>query len=93
MVGWHHRFNRHEFEQAPGVGDGQGSLACYSPWDSQESSPTSQFKSINSSVLSFLYSPTLTSIHDHWKNHSFDLTFVSKVMSLLLGRGGVTLFR
>ena len=31
-----------------------------------------QFKSINSSVLSFLYSPTLTSIHDYWKNHSFD---------------------
>ena len=39
---------------------------------SQESSPTPQFKSINSSVLSFLYSPTLTSIHDHWKNHSLD---------------------
>ena len=38
----------------------------------QESSPTPQFKSINSSVLSFLYSPTLTSIHDHWKNHNFD---------------------
>ena len=43
-----------------------------SPRDSQESSPTPQFKSINSSVLSFLYSPTLTSIHDYWKNHSFD---------------------
>ena len=42
------------------------------PRDSQESSPTSQFKSINSSVLSFLYSPTHTSIHDHWKNHSLD---------------------
>ena len=41
-----------------------------SPRDSQESSPTPQFKSINSSALSFLYSPTLTSIHDHWKNHS-----------------------
>ena len=41
-----------------------------SPRDSHESSPTSQFKSINSSELSFLYSPTLTSIHDHWKNHS-----------------------
>jgi len=41
-----------------------------SPRDSQESSPTPQFKSINSSVLSFLHSPTLTSIHDHWKNHS-----------------------
>ena len=37
-----------------------------------ESSPTPQFKSINSSVLSLLHSPTLTSIHDHWKNLSFD---------------------
>ena len=44
----------------------------FSPRDSQESTPTPQFKSINSSVLSFFYSPTLTSIHDHWKNHSFD---------------------
>ena len=39
---------------------------------SQESSPTPQFKNINSSVVSFLHSPTLTSIHDHWKNHSLD---------------------
>ena len=39
---------------------------------SQESSPTPQFKNINSLVLSFPYSPTLTSIHDYWKNHSFD---------------------
>ena len=31
MVGWHHRPDGHEFEQAPGVGDGQGSLVCYSP--------------------------------------------------------------
>ena len=43
-----------------------------SPRDSQESSPTPQFKSINSLALSFLHSPTLTSIHDHWKNHSLD---------------------
>ena len=43
-----------------------------SPMDSQESSPTPQFKSINSLALSFLHSPTLTSIHDHWKNHSLD---------------------
>ena len=43
-----------------------------SPRDSQESSPTPQFKGINSSALSFLPSPTLTSIHDHWKNHSLD---------------------
>jgi len=43
-----------------------------SPRDFQESSPTPQFKSINSLALSFLHSPTLTSIHDHWKNHSLD---------------------
>ena len=43
-----------------------------SPRDSQESSPTPQLKSINSSALSLLHSPTLTSIHDHRKNHSLD---------------------
>ena len=53
--------------------DGLVGSPC-SPRDSQESSPTPQFKSINSSVLSFLYSPTLTSIHDYWKNHSFGYT-------------------
>ena len=42
--------------------------------DSQESSTAPQFESINSSVLSLLYGPTLTSIHDYWKNHSFDST-------------------
>ena len=45
---------------------------CCSPRNSQESSPTPQFESMSSSVLSFLYGPTLTSIHDHWKNHIFD---------------------
>ena len=45
-----------------------------SPRDSQESSPTPQFKSINSLALSFLHSSTLTSIHDHWKNQSLDWT-------------------
>ena len=50
-----------------------GLVGCpCSPRDSQESSPTPQFKSINSSMLSFLHSPTLTSIHDHRKNHSHD---------------------
>ena len=41
-----------------------------SPRDSQESSPTTQFKSINSPALSLLYGPTLTSVHDYWKNQS-----------------------
>ena len=36
MVGWHHLLDGHEFEQAPGVGDGQGSLACCSTWGHKE---------------------------------------------------------
>ena len=36
MVGWHHQVDGHEFEQALGVGDGQGSLACCSPWSCKE---------------------------------------------------------
>ena len=48
-----------------------GWTSPWSPRDSQESS-TTQFKSINSSAFSFLYSPTLTSIHDYWKKHSLD---------------------
>ena len=36
MAGWHHRLNGHEFEQAPGLGDGQGNLACCSPWGCEE---------------------------------------------------------
>ena len=51
--------------------DGLVGTPC-SPRDSQESSLTPQFKNINSSGLSFLHSPTLTSIHDHWKNNSLD---------------------
>ena len=53
-----------------------GLLVCspYSPTDSQEFSPTPQFKTINSSAFSCLYGPTLTSIHDYGKNHSFDYT-------------------
>ena len=56
-----------------------------SPRDSQESSPTSQFKSINSLVVSFLYSLTLTSIHDYWKTIALTRwTFAgNNVMSLL----------
>ena len=40
MVGWHHWLDRHEFEQAPRVGDGQGSLVCCRPWDHKESDTT-----------------------------------------------------
>ena len=40
MVGWHHQLERHEFEQAPGVGNGQGSLLCCSPWGHKEPDTT-----------------------------------------------------
>ena len=44
MVGWHHRLDGHEFEQAPGVGDGQGGLACRIPWGHKESDTTERLK-------------------------------------------------
>ena len=61
-----------------------GLISFQSKGLSKESSPAPYFKSINSLVLSFLYGPILTSIHDCWKNHGFD--YISKVMSLLFNR-------
>ena len=52
MVGWHHGLNGHEFEQAPGVGDGQGSLVCCYPWGHKESDITEQLNLRN--VLNLL---------------------------------------
>ena len=49
MVGWHHLLDAHEFEQAPGVGDGQGSLACCSPWNRKELDMTEQLN--NNSIF------------------------------------------
>ena len=46
--------------------------SAYYPRDSQESSPAPQFENISSSVLSLFYGPTLTFIHDYWKNYSTD---------------------
>ena len=42
VIRWHHPLDEHEFEQAPGVGDGQGGLACCSPWGYEESDMTEQ---------------------------------------------------
>ena len=47
MVGWHHWLNGHEFELAPGVGDEQGSLVCYSPWGGKESDTTEHWTELN----------------------------------------------
>ena len=46
MAGWHHPLNGHEFEQAPGVGDGQGGLACCSAWGHKESDTTERLNSL-----------------------------------------------
>ena len=46
MVGWHHQLNGHEFEQAPGDGEGQGSLTCCSPWGHKESDMTERLNNI-----------------------------------------------
>ena len=51
MVGWHHRLDGHEFEQAPGVGDGQGSLACCSPWGRKESDTTERLNSTELKIV------------------------------------------
>ena len=71
---WSFSFSISPSNEHPGLSsfgmDWLGLLAVQG--DSQESSPTPQFKNINSSMLSFLHSPTLTSIHDHWKIHSLD---------------------
>ena len=47
MVGWHHRLNGHEFEQAPGDGEGQGSLACCGPGGHKELDTTEQLNNVN----------------------------------------------
>ena len=52
MVGWHHRLNGHEFEQASGVGDGQGGPACCSPWDRKESDMTER---LNNNIFNLQY--------------------------------------
>jgi len=65
----HHSFQRNP--RADLLQNGLVGSPC-SPRNSQESSPTPQFKSINSLALSFLHSSILTSIHDQWKNHSLD---------------------
>ena len=51
MVGWHHQLGEHEFEKAPGVGDGQGGLACCTPWSHKESDMTER---LNNDIC-FLY--------------------------------------
>ena len=63
MVGWHHRLNGHEFEQALGGGDGQGSLACCSPWVHKESGTTEQPNWIELTIPVYLCTTSSLLIH------------------------------
>ena len=58
MVGWHHRLNGHEFEQAPGDGEGQGSLACRGPWGHKESDMNDQ---LNNNMITIVLSHSVVS--------------------------------
>ena len=55
MVGWHHRLNEHELEQVLGVGDGQGSLACCTPWGRKESDMTERLNNKKHNTVNQLY--------------------------------------
>ena len=71
MVGWHHVLSGHEFEQALGVGDGQGSLACCSPWGCKESDTTELKLDVLDDPLKEVYSVNLmkpTSFTYWWKH-------------------------
>ena len=64
MVGWHHQLNGHEFEQALGVSEGQGNLACCSPWDCKESDRTEQLNNHNIVMASAIHPhESVISIH------------------------------
>ena len=55
MVGWHHQLNGHEFDKALGIGDGQGSLACYSPWDCKELDTTDRLNRLTDYLKMYKY--------------------------------------
>ena len=85
MVGWHHWVDGHEFEQALGVGDGQGNLACCSPWGYKESEMTEQLnwteKELKSSKSSKVHrktkqNKTFFTIFKVWYNYSDNLVNV-----------------
>ena len=79
--GWHHQLNGHEFEQAPGDSEGQGSLVCCSPWGHKESDTTEQPNNNNKSLIN-LYS--YCCISDDLPSHPFYLCLSLLFLYLLL---------
>ena len=89
MVGWHHGLHGHKFEQAPGIGDGQGSLACCSPWGHKESDTTERLNWIILRRVLTLTSNEYTSIHFVTPHriiiNSFPYSCCSDILRALLG--------
>ena len=69
MVGWYHLLNGHEFEQTPGVGEGQGRPACCSPWGCKESDTTEGLNSNNTDINKKLPVLMITSSNSSKKKH------------------------
>ena len=80
MVGWHPLPNGHEFEQAPGVGDGQGGLACCSPWGPKESDTTERLE--NNKVGHSFSSKEQASLISWWQSPSAGILEPPKINSL-----------
>ena len=74
MVGWRHRLSGHEFEQALGVGDGQGSLACCSPWGHKELDMTERLNNNNDTLGSRLLSDV--QMHAPWVGDGRSCTYL-----------------
>ena len=70
MVGWHHRLHRHEFEQSPRVGDGQGSLMCCSPWGHKESDVMSDWTTTMRGFHSHHCTQSCSTHSQKWSPHS-----------------------
>ena len=87
MVGWHHRLDGHEFEQGPGVGDGQVNLACCSSWDHKESDTTEQLNLTE--WCSKLYGQSYC-FHFPIERMKIQICLItwSKLFSLVSGKGG-----
>ena len=87
MVGWHHRLNGHESEQVPGAGDGQGSLACCSPWGWKESDTTER---LNTNTQGGPVSCKTRVSEERESGPSVRSLLWARTAIVLGGRGGVT---
>ena len=84
IVGWHHQLDGHEFERALGVGDGQGSLACCSPWSHKELDTTEWLNNNNRTLRAPAASPECTFLVTSWKAASLESTanYISRIKGI-----------